>query len=117
MTAAAGRCGVEEALARPEAVDAAFGAAEPPESGPIDRAVALLENTIRHSSVESSPPAWTVTAWLAWWVGDGARCDLLLAEAERVDPGYRLAVLLRRMLDARIPPGWVRGVEEGERQP
>ncbi|MFQ6170466.1 DUF4192 domain-containing protein [Oryzobacter sp. R7] len=49
----------------------------------------------------------TVTAHVAWAEGDGALARAALDRAERLDPGYRLAHLLRRLVDAgvRIPRG------------
>jgi hypothetical protein len=47
----------------------------------------------------------TVTAHVAWAEGDGAIARAALDRADRLDPDYRLAVLLRRLVDAgvRIP--------------
>lgn len=116
LTSAMGSMSAEEALSRPEAAGAAFTAPEPPEPERVERALCLIEETIRYASPKAALPAWTASAWLAWWLGDGARCDVLLTQAERVDPDYRLAVLLRRLLDARIPPGWVDRADGRERQ-
>ncbi len=48
--------------------------------------------------------ALTVLATFTWWRGDGALTRIALDRALRVDPGYRLAVLLERMVDLAIRP-------------
>ena len=49
-------------------------------------------------------PALTVLASFAWWRGDGALTRIALDRALRVDPHYRLARLLERMVDLAIRP-------------
>jgi len=46
----------------------------------------------------------TVLANHVWWHGDGALARTALDLALAQEPGYRLAVLLERMLDLAIPP-------------
>jgi len=46
----------------------------------------------------------TVLATFTWWRGDGAVTRVALDRALRVDPGYRLAQLLERMVDLAIRP-------------
>ena len=55
------------------------------------------------------PDAWavaalTVLATFTWWRGDGALTRIALDRALRVDPHYRLARLLERMVDLAIRP-------------
>jgi Domain of unknown function (DUF4192) len=55
------------------------------------------------------PDAWaaatlTLLASFAWWRGDGALTRIALDRALRVDPEYRLAQLLERMVDLAIRP-------------
>jgi len=55
------------------------------------------------------PDAWavgtlTVLASFAWWRGDGALTRVALDRALRIEPGYRLAQLLERMVDLAIRP-------------
>ena len=57
----------------------------------------------------SLPDAWavsalTVLASFAWWRGDGALTRVALDRALRIDPHYRLAQLLERMVDLAIRP-------------
>jgi hypothetical protein len=53
---------------------------------------------------EWAVPALTVLAAFAWWRGDGALTRIALDRALRVDPRYRLAQLLERMVDLAIRP-------------
>ena len=48
--------------------------------------------------------ALTVLASFTWWRGDGALTRIALDRALRVDPRYRLAQLLERMVDLAIRP-------------
>ena len=48
--------------------------------------------------------ALTVLATFTWWRGDGALTRIALDRALRVDPHYRLARLLERMVDLAIRP-------------
>ncbi|MBC7560130.1 MAG: DUF4192 domain-containing protein [Dermatophilaceae bacterium] len=55
------------------------------------------------------PDAWavptlTVLASFSWWRGDGALTRIALDRALRVEPEYRLAQLLERMVDLAIRP-------------
>jgi len=55
------------------------------------------------------PDAWavstlTVLASYTWWRGDGALTRVALSRALRLDPQYRLAQLLDRMVDLAIRP-------------
>ncbi|HYO17855.1 MAG TPA: DUF4192 domain-containing protein [Dermatophilaceae bacterium] len=49
-------------------------------------------------------PTLTVLASFSWWRGDGALTRIALDRALRVDPEYRLAQLLERMVDLAIRP-------------
>jgi hypothetical protein len=56
------------------------------------------------------PDVWavstlTVLASFTWWRGDGALTRIALDRALRVEPRYRLAQLLERMVDLAIRPG------------
>jgi hypothetical protein len=55
------------------------------------------------------PDAWavstlTVLASFTWWRGDGALTRVALDRALRLDPHYRLAQLLERMVELAIRP-------------
>jgi hypothetical protein len=49
-------------------------------------------------------PTLTLLASFTWWRGDGALTRVALDRALRIDPGYRLAVLLEQMVDLAIRP-------------
>jgi hypothetical protein len=56
------------------------------------------------------PDVWAVStltllASFTWWRGDGALTRVALDRALRVEPRYRLAQLLERMVDLAIRPG------------
>jgi Domain of unknown function (DUF4192) len=70
-------------------------------------ACAVLEGVIAHGRVGKQAPSLTLLGLIAWWRADGARAAVLLEQAVASDSGYRLAMLLRRALDAGLPPGWV----------
>ncbi len=66
----------------------------------VDRLAALC----RRSPVELSPGPLCVLASFTWWRGDGALTRVALERTLEVDPGYRLAGLLLRMVDLAIRP-------------
>ena len=68
----------------------------------------VLERVVAHGERQRQAPALTLLALLAWWRGDGARAQLLLARALECDPTHRLARLIDSALDQGVPPGWVR---------
>jgi transposase len=49
-------------------------------------------------------PALTVLANVTWWLGDGALTRVALERALDIEPGYRLACLLERMVALAIRP-------------
>jgi Domain of unknown function (DUF4192) len=53
---------------------------------------------------EWAAPSLTVLASFAWWRGDGALTRIALDRALKIDPHYRLAQLLERMVDLAIRP-------------
>ncbi|WP_161988724.1 DUF4192 domain-containing protein [Pedococcus bigeumensis] len=77
------------------------------------RLVARLQSLVRSVPDEHATPALTVLANLAWWQGDGALARTCLDRALEALPGYRLALLLERMLDLGVRPGG-HGEELGE---
>lgn len=52
-----------------------------------------------------APPTLTVTGTYAWWAGDGTLSRIALDRALHIDPNYRLAGLISRMVDlgVRLP--------------
>lgn len=78
----------------PEDDDGAAGAA----------LVERLATVCRAAPPELSPGPLTVLAHVVWWQGDGALARTALDLALSVDPDYRLAVLLERMVDVAARP-------------
>jgi len=83
----------------------------------FDREVADIEQVIGLQRIErrlcelcaALPDDWAVAALtvlgsFTWWRGDGALTRIALDRALRVDPKYRLAVLLEQMVDLAIRP-------------
>ena len=68
--------------------------------GLVDR----LAMVCRAGPPELSPGPLTVFAHVVWWQGDGALARTALDRALGVDPDYRLAALLERMVDIAARP-------------
>lgn len=69
-----------------------------------DRLVERLAMVCRRAPRRLSPGPLTVLAYVAWWLGDGALARTAVEQALEVDPGYRLAALLERMVDMAVRP-------------
>jgi len=83
------------------------GDADPDDAAPdvADGVVERLAMVCRAAPVELSPGPLTVLAHVAWWLGDGALARTALDRALAVDPDYRLAAILERMVDVAFRPG------------
>lgn len=67
------------------------------------------ESVLAHVAAHTdSPAALTLLAFLAWWSGNGATANVHIDAAQALDPTYRLAALLRDVLDHAMAPGWAR---------
>jgi hypothetical protein len=92
-----------------------------PEQGvPPDEAITraarhVLEAVVTHVPRNRRAPAYLLLALIAWWRGDGGLAAERVSDTLGVDPGYRLALLLRGAIAGGVPPGWVRR-EQGSRQ-
>jgi hypothetical protein len=64
-----------------------------------------LQHLVRAVPDEHAAAPLTVLANLAWWLGDGALARTCVDRALAASPGYRLALLLERMLDLGVRPG------------
>ena len=70
------------------------------------RVVARLQSVVRAVPDEHAAcRPLTVLAHVVWWQGDGALARIALDRALAVDPDYRLAALLERMVDLGRAPG------------
>jgi hypothetical protein len=47
-----------------------------------------------------------MSAWLAWWTGNGALANDLVDLALDADPGYSLARLVSQAAGGLLPPPW-----------
>lgn len=65
---------------------------------------ARLVELSRLLPVEMTPPVLTLVAHLAWWAGDGSVAAIALERARGVDPEYRLAELMDRLLSVGVRP-------------
>jgi Domain of unknown function (DUF4192) len=84
----------------PSAAGAAEVAGAVAGEGLVDR----LALVCRAAPPELSPGPLTVLAHVVWWQGDGALARTALDRALAVDPDYRLAALLERMVDIAARP-------------
>lgn len=79
---------------------------DPVRVGPAEHVLRALAACVPR---RAGAQALAVLAFLAWWQGDGARADVLAAQALRAVPGTRLAEIVGKLLAARLAPGWVQG--------
>ena len=83
----------------------------------LDQMVGEVERVVRLQWIErrlcelcaALPDEWAVSALtvfanFTWWRGDGALTRIALDRALRIDPQYRLALLLEQMVDNAIRP-------------
>lgn len=70
-----------------------------------DRLVERMCWLARHAPDLQAPAVLTVLATLTWHLGEGTLTRLALDRALALEPGYRLALLLERMVDLAIRPG------------
>lgn len=72
----------------------------------IERAHEALKFAIPHLRRRQRPAPLTIAAWLCWAQGRGSAAMTHLDAALHVDPGYRLALTLRRLVSAGHIPEW-----------
>jgi hypothetical protein len=80
----------------------------------LDRVVQALAET---EAPEVRAPALTILAWIQWIRGRGSRCHKLLERALSADPDYRLAQLLRRVVEHGELPAWARSRDTAWQRP
>lgn len=76
-----------------------------PQVSAAQRLESRLQWLCRVTPRRDLPAMLTVLANFAWWRGDGAMARTALERALRLDPDYRLAVLLEQMLSLALRPG------------
>ncbi|MCP2265891.1 DUF4192 domain-containing protein [Promicromonospora thailandica] len=84
----------------------------PPDTDLTGPARDVLEAVVAHVPRNRRAPAYLLLALIAWWHGDGGLAAERVTDALGVDPGYRLAQLLRSAIVGGVPPGWVRREQE-----
>ncbi|MDD9205999.1 DUF4192 domain-containing protein, partial [Georgenia sp. 10Sc9-8] len=99
----------------PTAVERAFDGATAPSRAALAPVLQLLTEVAAHAPRGAAAPALGALAYLAWWLGDGARADVLAAQCVAEDPDHRLARLVQEALAAGVPPMWVDGAGDGRR--
>ena len=68
----------------------------------------LWADLVRRSCPAYRPAAASLLAFTAWQAGDGALANIALDLALQADPGYSLALLLRDIVEAGVPPAAAR---------
>ncbi|MGD8166833.1 DUF4192 family protein [Herbiconiux sp. P16] len=70
-------------------------------------AIDLLRHLVSCAPESIAAPALTMLAWLEWARGRGVVADSYLEACHRAEPDYRLARLLRVMLQHGFVPEWI----------
>jgi Domain of unknown function (DUF4192) len=70
--------------------------------------LSLWGDIVRHATTPWLPAPASLLAFTAWQAGDGALANMALDRALAADPSYSMALLLRDILDAGVPPSEAR---------
>src|SRR5262249_52473013 len=70
--------------------------------------LALWADIVRRADGPWLPAPASLLAFTAWQAGDGPLANIALARALTADPGYSMALLLRDILAAGVPPSQAR---------
>jgi Domain of unknown function (DUF4192) len=68
----------------------------------------LWTDVVRRACPRFVPAPASLLAFTAWQAGDGALANIALDRALASDPGYSMALLLRDIMDAGVPPSAAR---------
>lgn len=93
-------------------VSGSAGPALAPDTDLLEQGERLLTAVVRHVPGRGSAHALAVLAWLSWWRGDGARAVSCAERALATGRHISLARLVLDILDAGVPPAWVRAQRE-----
>lgn len=74
------------------------------EPGHRDTHRRLWADLVRSAAAAWAPAPAALLAFTAWQCGDGALASIAIDRALATDPGYSMALLLRDILDAGVPP-------------
>lgn len=98
----------ESAIGAPAVYDTFLGVGRrPPTPGALRSAIDLLRHLVSCAPESMATPALTMLAWLEWARGRGSVADAYLEECRRLDPDYRLALLLQAMIGHGFVPEWM----------
>ena len=78
----------------------------PPDPAHVDPVTTVLRATVAAVPAPTGARAVALLAWAAWWCGNGAQADVLVAQALGSGRRPRLAELVEQVLVHRLPPGW-----------
>lgn len=81
----------------------------------FDHMVNILRAVAAHLPQRQRAETFTLLCILFWWRGDGARANIYLDQALKINPAYSMAELMEQALTGGIAPGWVR--RQRSRQP
>jgi hypothetical protein len=73
-----------------------------------DAHLRLWSDVVRRASSGFVPAPASLLAFTAWQAGDGALANIALDRALASDPAYSMALLLRDIMDAGVPPSAAR---------
>ncbi|WP_051712333.1 DUF4192 domain-containing protein [Spirillospora albida] len=73
-----------------------------------DTVIAFWRDVLRRVEDRYAPAPASLLAMAAYTAGDGGLANVALERALAADPRYSMAILLRRVIDAGIPPSQVR---------
>lgn len=80
----------------------------PPDSGRLRIWCDVLQRTAAFTRRKHRADAFAMLALLSWWDGSGAKARVWCEAATAVNEQHRLTALVQQILDAGVPPGWVR---------
>ena len=78
------------------------------EPGHRDAHLRLWKDLVRNAAGPWVPAPAALLAFTAWQNGDGALASVAIDRALACDPDYSMALLLREILDAGVPPSAAR---------
>jgi hypothetical protein len=68
----------------------------------------LWTDLVRRADAARVPGPAALLAFTAWQCGEGALANIAIDRALAADPGYSMALLLRDVIDAGVPPSAAR---------
>lgn len=78
-----------------------------PDSELARATIALVSHLAACAPSHAAAAPLATAAYLSWWLGEGARADVLARQSLEKDPDHRLAALVLLALEGGMPPPWV----------